>query len=56
MGLSESTIKLILDPVNHFVSVCGHTQCESSCSDCFSFKITTNDTDSKYSRESHEKT
>jgi len=54
MGLSESTIKLIVDPINHLVSVCGHVQCESECSDCFSFKIETNDTDFKYSRESHE--
>ena len=51
MGISESTIKLLIDPLNHCLSICGHSDCESHCYDCFSFKLSTHD-----SRESDAET
>ena len=43
MGLSESSIKLINDPVNHCLSICGHSHCESECCECFKLIVDTND-------------
>ena len=47
MGLSESTLKVIIDPINHLLSVCGHSHCESECLECCEFKIDTNDSRSR---------
>ena len=45
MGLSESTLKVIIDPISHLLSSCGHSHCESECVECCKLKIHTNDTD-----------
>ena len=41
MGISDSTLKLINDPINHCLNNCGHSDCETHCSDCFEFKLST---------------
>ena len=44
MGLSESTIKTITEPVLHLIDNCGHSDCKSKCGDCFEIKIDTHNT------------
>ena len=39
MGLSESTIKVLTEPVNHLIDSCGKSDCHSKCCDCFEFEI-----------------
>ena len=39
MGLSESTIKILTEPVNHLLDNCGRSDCHSKCCDCFEFEI-----------------
>ena len=39
MGLSESTIKILTEPVNHLLDNCGRSDCHSKCCDCFEFDI-----------------
>ena len=39
MGLSESTIKVLTEPVNHLIDNCGKSDCHSKCCDCFEFEI-----------------
>ncbi len=44
MGPSESTIKLVTEPVNHLIGNCGHIDCESKCAGCFEIEIDTTQT------------
>ena len=39
MGLSESTIKTLTEPVNHLLDNCSTSDCHSKCCDCFEFEI-----------------
>jgi len=39
MGLSESTIKVLTEPVTHLIDNCGRSDCHSKCCDCFEFEI-----------------
>jgi hypothetical protein len=42
MGLSESTIKLINEPINNLIGTCGHSDCKSKCGEhCFEIEIDT---------------
>ena len=42
MGLSESTIKLINEPINNMIGTCGHSDCKSKCGEhCFEIEIDT---------------
>ena len=44
MGLSESTIKTITEPVIHLIDNCGHSDFKSKCGDCFQIEIDTHNT------------
>lgn len=44
MGVNESTLKLMTDPVNNLVMNCGHSDCKSKCGDCFEIEIDTTPT------------
>ena len=47
MGLSESSIKSITEPINHLIDNCGHSDCKSKCGNCFQIEIdTTHNVDS----------
>ena len=39
MGLSESTIKNIIEPITHLIDNCSTSDCHSKCCDCFEFDI-----------------
>ena len=39
MGLSESTIKIITEPISHLVDNCDRSDCHSKCCDCLEFEI-----------------
>ena len=39
MGLSETAIKVLTEPVNHLIDNCGKSDCHSKCCDCFEFEI-----------------
>jgi hypothetical protein len=57
MGLNESTIKLINEPINNLISNCGHTDFKSKCGDhCFEIEIDTTPSlqPRENSRESHD--
>ena len=41
MGLNESTIKLINEPINNLIGNCGHSDCKSKCGGCFEIEIDT---------------
>ena len=42
MGLSESSIKLINEPINNLIGTCGHSDCKSKCGEhCFEIEIDT---------------
>ena len=41
MGMSESTIQAITDPVNNLISNCGHSDCKTKCGSCFELEIDT---------------
>ena len=42
MGLNESTIKLINEPINNMISTCGHSDCKSKCGEhCLEIEIDT---------------
>ncbi len=41
MGLNESTIKLINEPINNMIGTCGHSDCKSKCGNCFEIEIDT---------------
>ena len=44
MGLSESIIKTITEPVTHLIDNCGHSDCKSKCGNCFQIEIDTHNT------------
>ncbi len=39
MGMNESTIKAIMQPLNTLTSNCGHSDCKTECGNCFEFEI-----------------
>ena len=41
MGLSESTVKTITEPVLHLIDNCGHSDFKSKCCECFEIEIDT---------------
>ena len=42
MGINESTIKLLTEPINHLIDNCGKSDCKSKCGEhCFEFEIDT---------------
>ena len=41
MGMSESTIKVMTEPINNLVGVCGHSDCKTKCGECFEIHIDT---------------
>ena len=41
MGLNESTLKLITEPINNMIGNCGHSDCKSKCGNCFEIEIDT---------------
>ena len=42
MGLSESTIKLITEPIKNMIGTCGHSDCKTKCGEhCFEIEIDT---------------
>ncbi len=41
MGMNESTVKLLTEPVNNLIGNCGHSDCKSKCKDCFELEIDT---------------
>ena len=49
MGLSESTIKAITEPLDHLVDNCSKSDCHSKCCDCFELDI-----DHKFQRQESE--
>ena len=49
MGLSESTIKIITEPVTHLIDNCGRSDCHSKCCDCLEFEIENHSRDSDIS-------
>ena len=47
MGLSESSIKILTEPITHLIDNCGHSDCKSKCGNCFQIEIdTTHNVDS----------
>ena len=53
MSITESTLKLITEPINHMVDNCGKTECKSKCGSCLEIE-TTHDTHTTCSEiESH---
>ena len=40
MGITESTLKLITEPINHMVDNCGKTECKSKCGSCLEIETT----------------
>ena len=43
MGINESTIKLITEPLNNMIGTCGHSDCKTKCGEhCFEIEIDTN--------------
>ena len=47
MGLSESSIKLLTEPITHLIDNCGHSDCKTKCGNCFQIEIdTTHNVDS----------
>lgn len=51
MGLAESTIKIITEPIDHLINNCGRSDCLSKCCNCFEFEIEQHSRTS--SRDSH---
>ena len=41
MGLSESMIKLINEPINDLIETCSHSDCKTKCGSCFAIEIDT---------------
>ena len=41
MGLNESIIKTITEPVNHLIDNCGHSDFKSKCCQCVEIEIDT---------------
>ena len=41
MGLSESTLKIINEPINNLIGTCSHSDCKTKCGSCFEIEIDT---------------
>ena len=42
MGINESTLKLITEPINNLIGTCSHSDCKSKCGDhCIEIEIDT---------------
>ena len=42
MGINESTIKLITEPINNMIGTCNHSDCKTKCGEhCFEIEIDT---------------
>ena len=41
MGINESTIKLLNEPINNIIGTCGHSDCKSKCGNCLEIEIDT---------------
>ena len=41
MGVNESTIKTLTEPINTLELNCGHSDCKSKCGSCFELEIDT---------------
>jgi hypothetical protein len=41
MGLSESSIKTLTEPITHLIDNCGHSDFKSKCCECFQIEIDT---------------
>ena len=41
MGLSESSIKLVNEPINNLIGTCSHSDCKTKCGSCFEIEIDT---------------
>ena len=39
MGMNESTIKSITDPIDHLIDNCGRSNCHSKCGGCFELDV-----------------
>ena len=39
MGMNESTIKSITDPIDHLIDNCGKSNCHSKCGNCLEVDI-----------------
>ena len=44
MGLTESIIKTITEPVTHLIDNCGHSDFKSKCCECLEIEIDTHNT------------
>ena len=42
MGINESTIKLLTEPLNNMIGTCGHSDCKTKCGNCVEIEIDTN--------------
>ena len=54
MGLSESSIKTLTEPVDHLLNNCSMSDCHSKCCDCFEFDIEHHTKSKELSRDSNE--
>ena len=41
MGITESAIKTLTEPLNALIGNCGHSDCKTRCCDCFELEIDT---------------
>ena len=41
MGITESSIKAITEPVNNLIGNCGHSDCKTKCGNCCELEIDT---------------
>ena len=41
MGINESILKLINEPINNIIGTCGHSDCKSKCGNCLEIEIDT---------------
>ena len=39
MGMSESAIQVLMDPINNLITNCGHSDCKTRCGNCFELEI-----------------
>ena len=41
MGINESLLKTITEPILHLIDNCGHSDCKSKCGNCVEIEIDT---------------
>ena len=44
MGINESLLKTITEPILHLIDNCGHSDCKSKCGNCVEIEIDTTHT------------